>query len=187
MTQLQSHAESCRGRTRFFVNVSEVAACFLGPYRRSQFSNSRRLFFEIIVELLQIPQHFWPNHPATFCEGNKKMEPASLIAAFGIGSLLTVVVQRFLEARTLSRQRQYDERKEAYIGLLESWVRGEDAGLTEATARDTGHWLLRAQLVASPKVHDLLLEWGDTIPASDERAVATKNLKCAMREDLRSL
>ncbi|MCQ0092929.1 hypothetical protein [Roseovarius sp. M141] len=115
------------------------------------------------------------------------MEPASLIAAFGIGSLLTVLVQRFLETRSLSRQRQYDERKEAYVGLLESWVRGEDANFTDASARDTGHWLLRAQLVASPKVHDMLSEWGETKPGSDERISATKKLKSAMREDLRSL
>ncbi len=115
------------------------------------------------------------------------MDIIAYLTVFGAGSQLTALIQIYLNNRSKSRQRQYNERKEAYIGLLESWVRQENDGFTEASHRDVGHWLLRAQLVASTEVFDLLQKWKDSKPGSDPRMGITDSLKLAMRDDLRSL
>jgi hypothetical protein len=111
----------------------------------------------------------------------------SYLTVFGAGSLLTALVQILLNTRAKNRQRQYDERKEAYVGLLEAWVRQEDDGYSDASMRDVGHWVLRSELVASTAVFELLKKWQDTKPGSDERIETTKRLKLAMRDDLRSI
>lgn len=115
------------------------------------------------------------------------MNVISLLTAFGMGSLITVVVQWYLSARLTAKKRQYEERKEAYIGLLESWVRQENDGFTEDSLRDVGHWVLRAQLVASEHVYNLLCAWSDAEPGCSERIKTTQKLKTAMRDDLRTI
>jgi len=105
------------------------------------------------------------------------MDVVQLFAAFGMGSLITAVVQWYISTRFAAKKRQYDERKEAYVGLLESWVRQEDDGFTKASERDVGHWHLRAQLVASEHVYALLRAWMDTEIGSSERIETTQKLK----------
>ncbi len=115
------------------------------------------------------------------------MEFLSIITAFGLGSILTSFVQWFVANRSTIKQRKFDERKEAYIGLLESWVRQEKDNFSENSELDVGHWLLRAQLVASGNVYSLLRSWEGTEPGSGDRVESTKKLKSAMRDDLRSI
>ena len=115
------------------------------------------------------------------------MEFLSIITAFGLGSILTSFVQWFVANRSTIKQRKYDERKEAYVGLLESWVRQEKENFSGTSELDVGHWLLRSQLVASENVYSLLESWGDTVPGADDRVEITKKLKSAMRDDLRSI
>jgi len=114
------------------------------------------------------------------------MDWVSYLTVFGAGSLLTALVQIILNNRATSKRRQYDERKEAYIGLLEAWVRQENEGFTDASLFDVGHWVLRSELVASAPVFALLKIWKDAEPGSAERIDATDRLKLAMRDDLRS-
>jgi hypothetical protein len=78
----------------------------------------------------------------------------------------------------------YDERKEAYIGLVEAWMKQEQEGTSEANSLTVGHWLLRCQFVAPEEMLPALLEWERTEPGSTSRMEATKNLKEAMRRDL---
>ncbi len=115
------------------------------------------------------------------------MDWVSYLTVFGAGSLLTALVQIILNNRAISRRRQYDERKEAYIGLLEAWVRQENESFTDESSRDVGHWVLRSELVASAPVFDFLQKWKNTEPGSAERIDATDCLKQAMRDDLRSM
>lgn len=111
----------------------------------------------------------------------------SYLTVFGAGSLLTALVQIILSNRAISRRRQYDERKEAYIGLLEAWVRQESEGFKDTSFLDVGHWVLRSELVASASVFALLKKWKDTQPGSIVRIDTTDRLKSAMRDDLRSM
>ena len=115
------------------------------------------------------------------------MDVISLLTAFGMGTLITAIVQWYISTRFEAKKRQYDERKEAYVGLLESWVRQENNGFTKDSERDVGHWHLRAQLVASERVYGLLCGWIGTEPGSSERIEITQKLKMTMRDDLRGI
>ena len=112
------------------------------------------------------------------------MDWQSLLGFVGIGSLLTVLVQAWISSRAVKKERQRLERKEAYIGLLEAWVRQENLGFSGETLRDVGHWVLRVELVASDSVLKALRNWVSSTPGSSDRSAATDALKNAMREDL---
>ncbi|UWR48174.1 hypothetical protein [Phaeobacter inhibens] len=102
-----------------------------------------------------------------------------------MGSVVTAFVQNWLSLRTQTKIRVFQERKEAYIGLLEAWLKQENSKYCEASFFDVGHWVLRAELVASPSVFSLLKKWQETDPGSPDRIQATNDLKTAMRHDLR--
>jgi len=108
----------------------------------------------------------------------------ALLTAFGVGSLVTAVIQFWLSDRATAKKRIHDERKEAYIGLLESWVMYESGQSNKQGEYTVGHWLLRSQLVASEATLLLLDKWEQTEPGSSDRIRATKSLKAAMRLDL---
>ncbi|MEM8851608.1 MAG: hypothetical protein AAGE03_16455 [Pseudomonadota bacterium] len=118
-----------------------------------------------------------------------------LLSAFGLGSVVTACAQWFFSTRLARRERQYAERKEAYIGLLEAWVRQEvelenaldpHSNFSRASELDVGHWVLRTSMVASPSVAKSLNAWSDATPGSPERGAATEALKDSMRKDLSS-
>ena len=97
------------------------------------------------------------------------MDWIAAVGAFGLGSVATTFIQGFLSIKSDQRNRNFQERKEAYVGLLESWVRQENDGFTLATELDVGHWLLRSKLVCSNSVLELLETWEDSKPGSKER------------------
>ncbi|UWQ36674.1 hypothetical protein K3552_14485 [Leisingera aquaemixtae] len=99
--------------------------------------------------------------------------------------MVTAIVQSWLSLRAQTKARSFQERKEAYIGLLEAWVRQENDNFSEMSLLDVGHWVLRAELVASAKVFSLLKTWQETLPGSMERKQTTDAFKAAMRQDLR--
>jgi len=108
----------------------------------------------------------------------------ALLTAFGVGSIVTVLVQYVLANRSSAKRRTYDERKEAYIGLAEAWVKQEQEGVSGQNMLDVGHWVLRCQFVAPPEMLPLLKKWAASEPGSLERIEATDQLKAAMRNDL---
>lgn len=108
------------------------------------------------------------------------------VTAFGVGSLITMTFQAYLNNRTRIIQRKYNERKEAYIGFWEALERQTRENFRPESFSDVGHWLLRSQFVASENVYILLDTWVTTEPGSNERIKATESLKAAMRDDLRS-
>lgn len=110
----------------------------------------------------------------------------SLLSAFGFGSVVSVIAQWYFSNRMAIQERKYRERKEAYIGLLESWANQDKSEFAPHTSIDVGHWHLRATLVASKNVHLLLMKWMELTPGSDERIKVTNDLKEAMRSDLRN-
>lgn len=112
------------------------------------------------------------------------MDWLALVTAFGLGSVVSAGVQYWLENQRQSRNLAFHQRKEAYLGLLEAWVRQENSGHDEKSLRDVGHWLLRCQLVASPRVHELLEAWENSEHGSVDRISVTRNLKKGMRKDL---
>jgi hypothetical protein len=112
------------------------------------------------------------------------MDWLALLGAFGLGSVVTTVVQSLLSSRIEKHGRIFQERKEAYVGLLEAWVEQEDNNFDSKSYRDVGHWFLRSELVASKLVLEALRNWSASDPGSSDRIEATKTLKSKMRDDL---
>lgn len=112
------------------------------------------------------------------------MDWLALLTAFGVGSVVSALIQSLLVLRSQNSARSFAERKEAYIGLLEAWVRQENEGISYEAKLDVGHWVLRCELVGSKTVFVELQNWKDCAPGSDRRIASTKSLKAAMRADL---
>lgn len=110
-----------------------------------------------------------------------------LLAAFGLGSVTTAVVQWFLALHLAIRERQYQERKEAYIGLFGAWADQTNDGFSPRSSLAVGHWVDRAKLVASPEVFTELQEWDNSEPGSPERLAVMAALRKSMRDDLCSI
>lgn len=76
----------------------------------------------------------------------------SLIAAFGLGSLLTAVAQFWLARGARLEERNFEERKVAYIGLLEAYhmaaIEGTDAAAKKLRIGKCAVNLLRQRVFA---------------------------------------
>ena len=107
-----------------------------------------------------------------------------LLGGFGLGAVVTAIIQHLLTARTQDKRDVRAERKEAYVGLWEAFHRQTASHYSEESYSDVGHWLFRCELVASRDVSKKLSIWSDMEPSSDERPAATETLKTAMRNDL---
>lgn len=108
----------------------------------------------------------------------------NLLTAFGLGSLISVVAQSYFGMRSETRRTVFQERKEAYIGLLESWRDQDIEGINKKNRYEVGHWMLRCQLVASKELKDQIELWTQFEPGSDQRIGVTQKVKELMRRDL---
>jgi hypothetical protein len=107
----------------------------------------------------------------------------SLIAAFGLGSLLTALVQSWLSRRVQIEDRNFGERKEAYIGLLSAYHKAAVEG-TDAAAKEFAYWQMRCELVAPQKVREAIERIISTNDERELRYEAHDQLKEALRADL---
>ncbi len=116
-------------------------------------------------------------------ENNVGPEAASLLAAFGLGSIITTMVQSFLSARASKRQLSYNEGKEAYIGLLKAYRRAA-AEQTKVASIEAEYWRFRCELVAPKSVRDAVDMLFESERKSSARAEAEELMKAAFRNDL---
>ena len=115
-----------------------------------------------------------------------------LLSAAGVGGIVggivTSLLQSWLSRRAVLDEREFREKKEAYVNFLQALHRSEIEGTAEA-AKYVGHWQNVCDLVASPSVRSQISQMTVTNPLSDgrvhpERPQALANLKAAMRADL---
>ena len=111
------------------------------------------------------------------------MEWVPLITAFGIGSIVSTVVQTVLAQRAQKKQRSFEERKAAYIGLWEA-IRRQARKFDKGSEIDLGLWIVRCELVSPNSVRQALKIWGELEPGSEARPEATERLKQSMCRDL---
>lgn len=106
-----------------------------------------------------------------------------VIGGLGIGSLITSVVTQFMSRRASSNDRLYQEKREAYLGLLTSL---HDAALhpSEESSKACALWQTRCELFGSPKVSKHVQQIIDTNDNRVEREKAFQGLTEAMRSDL---
>jgi hypothetical protein len=119
------------------------------------------------------------------------MDIIQLFSAAGIGgiigSLLTTVVQSWLSHKSHLTNRNFQEKKEAYINLLDAMYKSETEP-NGTTALYCGLCVNKCELVASKEVVELLYKYRETNPINGavhpDRPSVMRALKDAMRKDL---
>ena len=106
-----------------------------------------------------------------------------LITAFGLGSIVTVLVQSWLAQKAKREERNFQERKEAYIGLLEAY-RDAAVETTERSGKEFGYWRMRCELVAPRPVRSAIDRVIETEMGTEARIKALEELNRVIRIDL---
>jgi hypothetical protein len=107
-----------------------------------------------------------------------------LIAGLGLGSLLKSVADHFMTRRASSHDRWYQEKREAYLGLLNAL---HEAATTpsDKNSKTYALWQTRCELFGSmdvAKYAQLIIDTNDGPRAA--RSTAFRNLVNAMKSDL---
>lgn len=109
------------------------------------------------------------------------------ISAFGLGAIVTAVVQAWLSSRAELSKRNFQEKKECYIGYLAALHKSQ-LEQNQQSALNVGHWANRIELAGSRAVISACKYIRETNPTSDgthpERGNALTELMDAMRKDL---
>lgn len=115
------------------------------------------------------------------------MDIIQLLSAAGlggiVGSLLTTVVQSWLAHKSYIANRRFQEKKEAYVGLLDSYHKAAVKNSNEA-AKEFAFWQMRCELVAPDKVRKAIQEIVDSNEDTQRRQVDHEKLKEVLRKDL---
>ena len=111
------------------------------------------------------------------------MEIIPLITAFGLGSIFTTIIQTWLSKQSKIETRNYEERKAAYVGLLEAYHRAAVEGTDEAS-KEFALWQMRCELVAPKPVRAAIEEIVSTNNDMKARYKAHEELKNQLRLDL---
>jgi hypothetical protein len=115
------------------------------------------------------------------------MSIIQFLSAFGLGAIVSALVQAWFSNRAYISKRNFDEKKESYIGFLGALHQSE-VERTEKSSLNVGHWQNRIELVGSRTVIDACARMNETNPISGvvhpERPQALRDLKEAMRKDL---
>ena len=111
------------------------------------------------------------------------MDILSLLTAFGLGSVISVLVQFYLARKSENNERSFRERQAAYLGLLEAYHRAAVDRNDEA-AKNFAFWQMRCDLVAPKAVRRAIEKIVETNDDQDARKIAHDELKAALRTDL---
>ena len=114
------------------------------------------------------------------------MNWAELVGGLGIGSLITSVTTYFMTRRPTAKDRWYQEKREAYLGLLSAL---HDAAVSPSDAKSKSYalWQSRCDLFGSPAVSLYAQRIADTNDGPREaRNEAFNGLIQAMKADLRA-
>lgn len=115
------------------------------------------------------------------------MDWIQLISAAGLGAIIATVIQSWLTERTAIKQRNFQEKKDAYVGVLNAMHRSEIEQTNDA-ALYVGHWVNICEIVGNKLVRDCLRRHMNSNPvdgkAHPDRPKVMADLKEAMRKDL---
>jgi hypothetical protein len=109
-----------------------------------------------------------------------------LVGGLGIGSLVTTIAAHFMARRATASDRWYQEKREAYLGLLNAL---HDAAVHPSVEHSKNYalWQTRCELFGSETVSTFAQQMVDTNTASAaERQKVFRNLVTAMRADLKN-
>jgi hypothetical protein len=106
-----------------------------------------------------------------------------LVGGFGLGSLLTSVVQTWMQRSTDAKAKAFTEKRDCYLGLIEA-IRDHKLNSNDKNLMQYAYWKARAVLVGSPEVFRLAQLVSDTKGGTKENNKAHGDLLTEMRKDL---
>ena len=107
-----------------------------------------------------------------------------LIGGLGLGSLLKSMIDHFVSRRALAHDRRYQERREAYLGLLTSLHKAA-VEPSDENSKAYALWQTHCELFGSPEVSRYAKDIVDTNDAPrSKRDAAFRGLVETMRSDL---
>jgi len=106
-----------------------------------------------------------------------------LLTAFGLGSIVTALVQSWLQRKSKIDDRNFEERKQAYVGLLEAYHKAA-VEPSDANSKNFAYWQMRCDLVAPKSVRSAIEKIVSTNDNVEGRFLAHEQLKSALRSDL---
>ncbi len=115
------------------------------------------------------------------------MDIIQFLSAFGLGAIVTALIQAWLSQRADIAKRNFQEKKECYTGFLDA-IYKTDVEQSAETGSYLAHWFNRIELVGSPEVISLCKRFQETNPVDGtvhpDRPQVFRDLKNAMRKDL---
>jgi hypothetical protein len=112
------------------------------------------------------------------------MDYVQILSAAGVGgivgSLLTTLIQSWLSNKQHLNNRSFQEKKEAYIGLIDSFRAATNVG--KDIDGQFAYWSTRCSLVGTQEIIKHIQEM--KTDDYDTQEVAFKKLEQAMRKDL---
>ena len=106
-----------------------------------------------------------------------------LITAFGLGSIVTALIQSWLARKSMKDEHSFREKQASYVGLLEASHRATVEG-TDETSKGFAYWQMPCELVATADVRDAIRRIVATNDDKAGRERADNDIKEAMRTDL---
>lgn len=120
-------------------------------------------------------------------DGNMEIYSAiSLVfGGLGLGALLNSFVQYRLDERKKKKERLYNERRDAYVGLLES-IFNAAVNPSERASKEYALWQTKCDIFGSIDVSIIAAEYANTDPGTEERHKAHQLLLAAIRKDIQT-
>jgi hypothetical protein len=112
------------------------------------------------------------------------MEWGALLGAFGVGAIFKSVIDELLSRRKSKEARKYQEKREAYLGLLDAL---HLAAVTpgDANSKNFALWQTKVSIFGSERVGRAVQGMIDTNDGpKEERQQYFRELLAAIREDL---
>jgi hypothetical protein len=105
------------------------------------------------------------------------------LSGFGLGAVVVVLIQNLLNFYQEKRTRTFNEKKEAYVGLLEA-LHQASVESTLAAQKNFGYWQIRCELVSNTEIRQVIQNLVDTSDDKEARSIAYETLKRLLRKDL---
>lgn len=114
------------------------------------------------------------------------MDWVSYLGLFGLGSVVTAIVQWVIKRSDEKKSLRFIEKREAYFGLLDAY-RALAVDSTHEAKMEYAFWRLRCKLVASQNVLHAIDIFSNAEPRSEEMKIAEEELIKHIRRDLNIL
>lgn len=107
----------------------------------------------------------------------------TLLGGFGIGTIVTTIVQHILKRKSEKEDQYFQERKEVFVGILQSIEDLQNEYSKEKSSK-LGYWIARANLVAETVLNNELKILIDTKPNTTERKNCFDRILTLMKNNL---